>query len=227
MSAKHFKYLGFITCLYITLQLASDVCAGKIISIASFPVSVTVLFFPVTYIFSDILTEVYGYKNARNVLWTVMIASVLAGLIYILVVVIPPSKFFDANAAYTRVLGQVPRILIGGWIAVLVGDITNNYVMAKMKIWTNGRFLWTRTVGSTIAGQFVNTVIFYAIGLYGILDTQVLIISILSGWVLKVIVEIIFTPLTYVVTNKLKKIESVDYYDTDTDFNPFKYTPPF
>jgi uncharacterized integral membrane protein (TIGR00697 family) len=224
---NHYKYLGFITCLYITLQLVSDVTAGKIISLFSFPVSVTVLFFPMTYIFSDILTEVYGYRNSRNVLWTVLIASVLAGLIYIVVVLIPPSQFFDANAAYTRVLGQVPRILVGGWLAVFAGDIVNNYVMAKMKIWTGGKFLWTRTVGSTVAGQFVNTVIFYTIGLYGVLSNNILVISILSGWILKVIVEIVFTPLTYLVTGKLKKIENMDYYDTDTDFNPFKYTPPF
>jgi len=225
--SKSFKYLGFITCLYITLQLVSDVCAGKIISLLSFPVSVTVLFFPITYIFSDILTEVYGYRNARNVLWTVMIASILAGLIYILVVIIPPAAVFNANDAYTRVLGQVPRLLIGGWLAVFAGDISNNYVMAKMKIWTKGRFLWSRTIGSTIVGEFFNTLIFYTIGLYGILPNNILIVSILSGWVLKVLVEVVFTPLTYIVVNKLKKVENMDYYDTDTNFNPFLYTPPF
>ncbi len=141
-----YKYLGFITCLYITFQLISDVSAGKIIDILSFPVSVTVLFFPITYIFADILTEVYGYANARNVLWTVMISSITAGLVYTLVVLLPPSQIFDANDSYTRVLGQVPRILVGGWIAVFAGDITNNFILAKIKVWMKGKHLWVRTI---------------------------------------------------------------------------------
>ncbi|OQP67677.1 queuosine precursor transporter [Niastella populi] len=224
---KRYKYLGFITCLYITFQLVSDVSAGKLIDFFTFPVSVTVLFFPITYIFSDILTEVYGYANARNVLWTVMISSILAGIIYMLVVALNPSKIFDANDAYTRVLGQVPRILIGGWLAVFAGDITNNFILAKLKIVTRGKFLWTRTISSTIAGQLVNTSVFYIIGLYGVLPLNVLLTSIMSGWVIKVFVEIVFTPITYFVVAKLKTAEGVDFYDKHTNFNPFTFKPPF
>ena len=224
---KKYKYLGFITCLYITFQLVSDVTAGKIIDVFSFPVSVTVLFFPITYIFSDILTEVYGYSNARNVLWTVMICSITAGLIYLLVVALPPSHIFDANEAYKRVLGQVPRILIGGWLAVFSGDITNNFVLAKMKLITKGRFLWTRTIGSTIFGQFVNTAVFYFIGLAGVIPLSILFTSIMSGWIIKVIVEIVFTPVTYYIVAKLKKAEDEDYYDNKTNFNPFIIKSPF
>jgi uncharacterized integral membrane protein (TIGR00697 family) len=124
------------------MQLVSDVTAGKIINFAGFPVSVTVLYFPITYIFSDILTEVYGYARARSVLWTVLICSVLAGLLYQLVVYLPPAAGFSDNPAYTRVLGSVPRILLGGWIAVFAGEILNNYVLAKIKIVSNGRYLW-------------------------------------------------------------------------------------
>jgi len=219
---KQYKYLGLITALYITMQLVSDVTAGKIIQLFIFPVSVTVLYFPITYIFSDILTEVYGYAQARRVLWTVLASSIVAGLIYQLVVILPPAVGFDANDAYTRVLGSVPRILFGGWIAVFGGEILNNYVLAKMKIWTKGRHLWARTITSTIVGQLVNTVLFYTIALYAVLPNNLLIASILSGWLLKVAVEVIFTPVTYYVVGKLKQVENEDYYDKNTDFNPLR-----
>lgn len=217
---KQYKYLGLITALYITFQLVSDITAGKIVQLWIFTVSATVLYFPLTYIFADVLTEVYGYAKARSVVWMVLISSVLAGLIYILVVFLPPAAGFDANDAYTRVLGQIPRILIGGWIAVWVGGILNDYILAKMKIWTNGKHLWARTIGSTIVGEGANTVLFYVIALYAVIPTGLLITSVLSGWLLKVAVEVIMTPVTYRVVSKLKKAESEDYYDTHTNFNP-------
>lgn len=225
--AKRYKYLGLITCLYVTFQLVSDVTAGKIVHLWLFPVSVTVLYFPVTYIFSDILTEVYGYARARSVLWTVMACSILAGLVYQLVVWLPPAAGFKSNEAYTTVLGSVPRILLGGWIAVFAGDILNNFVLAKMKIFTKGKFLWTRTIGSTFVGQFVNTICFYVIALYGVLPNELLVQSILTGWLLKVAVEIAFTPATYFVVGRLKRLENEDYYDRDTDFNPLIIRTPF
>ncbi len=217
---KSYKYLGLITTLYIAFQLISDVTAGKIVQLGIFTVSATVLYFPITYIFADVLTEVYGYSKARNVVWQAFLASIIAGLIYQLVVWLPPAIGFGANDAYVRVLSSVPRILLGGWIAVWAGGITNDYILAKMKIWTKGKYLWTRTIGSTIVGEGVNTVLFYTIALSGILPNNLLITSILSGWLLKVVVETVFTPVTYIVVNKLKKIENEDYYDSDTDFNP-------
>ncbi len=219
---RTYKYLGFITILYVTMQLVSDVTAGKIIQLGMFPVSVTVLYFPFTYIFSDILTEVYGYAQARRVLWTVLLSSIIAGVVYQVAVYLPPAAGFDANEAYRRVLGQVPRVLLGGWIAVFAGDIVNNYVLAKMKLLTKGRFLWMRTIGSTLVGQFVNTALFYTIALYGVLPNNLLVSSVLSGWMLKVAVETICTPITYFVVGKLKSLENEDYYDTNTDFNPLK-----
>ena len=217
---KPYKYLGLITALYVTFQLVSDITAGKIVQLFIFPVSATVLYFPITYIFSDILTEVYGYARARSVVWLVLACSVIAGLIYQLVVYLPPATGFDASGAYARVLGSVPRILLGGWIAVWVGGILNDFVLAKMKVWTKGKYLWTRTIGSTIIGEGANTVLFYLIALYAVLPNNLLIASILSGWFLKVAIEVIFTPVTYFVVNKLKKLENEDYYDTNTDFNP-------
>lgn len=223
---RHYKYLGIITALYITFQLVSDVTAGKIVSLWIFPVSVTVLYFPITYIFSDILTEVYGYARARSVLWIVLWCSIIAGLIYQLVVILPPAPGFDANPAYKKVLGLVPRVLLGGWIAVFSGEILNNYVLAKIKIVSKGRFLWIRTISSTIIGQFANTVLFYLIALYRVIPDNLLFQSILSGWLLKVVIEALFTPVTYKVVKTLKRAENEDYYDTNTNFNPLIMKPP-
>jgi len=223
---KQYKYLGIILAFYITFQLVCDVSAGKIISVFGLPVSVTVLFFPITYIFADILTEVYGYARARSVVWIVFFSSIIAGLVYSLVVYLPPATGFNANEAYMRVLGSVPRILIGGWIAVWVGGILNDLVLAKMKVWTDGKYLWTRTIGSTIIGELSNTVLFYVIALYAVLPNNLLFASIITGWLIKVAVEIIFTPWTYFVIGKLKKVEEEDYYDRDTNFNPFIIETP-
>lgn len=218
---KQYKYLGLITVLYVTFQLVSDVSAGKIVQLGIFTVSATALYFPITYIFSDILTEVYGYARARAVLWQVMLASVLAGIVYQAVVWLPAAAGFDAQDAYARVLGSVPRILIGGWIAVWIGAILNDYILAKMKVWTKGKHLWMRTISSTIVGEGANTALFYLIALYAIIPNSLLISSILSGWALKVIVEVLLTPVTYYVVAKLKRLEGEDYYDRSTNFNPF------
>lgn len=217
---RNYKYLGLITTLYVVFQLISDVTAGKIVQLGIFTVSATVLFFPLTYIFADILTEVYGYSKARNAIWMVFFSSMIAGLIYAIVTFLPPAAGFDANEAYTRVLGQVPRILIGGWIAVWVGGILNDFIMAKMKILTKGRHLWARTILSTYVGEGTNTILFYTIALYAVIPTNLLISSILSGWFLKVAVEVVMTPITYRVVSKLKKVEKEDYYDVNTNFNP-------
>ncbi|MBI4755533.1 MAG: queuosine precursor transporter [Betaproteobacteria bacterium] len=215
------RYLGLFTALNIAFQLISDVSAGKIISVLGVGVSVTVLYFPVTYIISDVLTEVYGYGRARTVLWYTMFASITAGVVYQLIVVIPPAPFFQDNDAYAKVFGTVPRILLGGWLAVFLGDISNNYVLARMKLWTNGKYLWTRTIGSTIVGQGINTVVFYVVALGGVLPTDVLVSAVMVGWLVKTCVEALMTPFTYAVVRFLKKAEGVDYFDRDTDFNPF------
>lgn len=218
---KTYTYLGLITVAYVAFQLISDVTAGKLITLGIFTVSATVLYFPFTYILSDILTEVYGYAVARNVIWQVLVASVVAGLLYQVVVWLPSAPGFDGADAYAQVLGSVPRILIGGWIAVFVGSIANDFVLAKMKVWTSGRYLWARTIGSTIVGEGANTALFYTIALAGIIPTSLLFSSILSGWLIKVVVEVVMTPITYRVIAALKQAEGVDHYDHKTNFNPF------
>lgn len=223
---RHYKYYGLIVCLYVALQLVSDVTAGKIANVFGMPVSVTVIWFPITYIFADILTEVYGYAKARSALWTVLICSILAGVIYQIAAIMPPAEGFDADPAYRRVFFQVPRVLLGGWIAVFAGEISNNYVLAKIKILSKGRFLWIRTISSTIVGQFVNTALFYVIALYAVIPTDLLLKSVLTGWLLKVGVEVLCTPVTYLVVGGLKRAENEDYYDVETDFNPLIFRPP-
>lgn len=218
--SRKYKFLGLLAALYITFQLISDVTAGKIIDFFGFPDSVTVVYFPITYILSDVLTEVYGYARARSVIWVVLLCSVLAGLFYQLVVVLPPASFFAQNESYVHVFGQVPRILVGGWIAVFAGEIANSYVLAKLKIWCRGRMLWVRTISSTIVGQLVNTAAFYGIALSGVLPLPVLMEAIVTGWLIKVGVEVIFTPVTYWVVAFLKRSEDEDYYDHNTNFNP-------
>jgi queuosine precursor transporter len=221
---KQYKFLGVLTVLYVTMQLVSDVTAGKIVQLFIFPVSVTVLYFPVTFIFADVLTEVYGYAVARRVLWTVLLCSFLASMVYQLVAMLPPAPGFEGNDAYVQILGQVPRIVLGSWIAIFFGEILNDFVLAKMKIWTDGRHLWSRLIGSTVVGQLANTVLFYTIALYGVLPTNLLIESIVSGWLLKVVVEVLLIPVTYWIVGRLKAIEEVDYFDRGTNFNPFVIT---
>ena len=218
---KQYKYLDIITVAFISILFLSNfVASGKFSQIGNFSFGSGIMFFPLSYLIGDVLTEVYGYTKARSVVWTVLLSSLLAGITYALVVALPPAVGFDANDAFTRVLGQIPRILVGGWIAVWIGGILNDYIMAKMKVWTNGKHLWSRTIGSTIVGEGANTILFYVIALYAVIPTGLLVASILSGWFLKVVVEVVMTPVTYKVVAKLKKVEGEDYYDTNTDFNP-------
>lgn len=221
---KQYKLFGIFLALNITFQLISDITAGKIIEVFSLPVSIGVLYFPAVYIISDVMTEVYGYSKARYVTWLTLICSVIAGLTYLGVANYPSPDFFEQSEAYSTVFGIIPRILIGGWIAVFAGDIANNYILAKMKVWTKGKYLWSRTITSTIIGQGLNTLLFYSIALSGIIPFNILLTSILSGWLLKVCVEVIFTPVTYLIVNKVKEVEHEDFYDTKTNFNPLIIT---
>jgi len=217
---KQYKYLGLITALYITVLIVSNTTAGKFVQLGSLIFSAPILFFPVTYIIADILTEVYGYAKARSVLWMVIISSLIMAVLYAVVVYLPPAAGFDANAAFTRVLGQVPRIVFASLVAVFVGGILNDYILAKMKVWTKGKHLWARTIGSTIVGEGADTLLFFLIGFYGVIPTGILISAMVTGWLLKVAIEVIMTPVTYKVVKKLKEVEGEDYYDTNTNFNP-------
>ena len=216
-----YKDLDLIILLDVALMGIVNVISGKIIQVSIFTLSAASLLIPITYIFGDVLTEVYGYKQARRATWFLFSITVLSAIIYQLVVFLPAAPGFEANEAYSLVLGQVPRIVIGGWAALFTGQFANDFILAKLKLLTNGKYLWVRTIGSTIVGQFFDTTSFYIIALANVIPTGLLIRAILSGWFLKVFIEIVMTPVTYYVVGKLKKSEKEDYFDKNTNFNPF------
>ena len=223
---KNYRYLGLITVLYATFAVMSNVSAGKIVQVGWFVVNAGAVFFPFTYIFADLVTEVYGYARARSVAWQMLLVYTIAGVISMITVWLPAAPGFTEAEAFTTVLGSVPRILLGALVAVWAGSIVNDYVLAKMKVWTNGKHLWARTIGSTIFGEGINTVLFYVIALYGIIPNDLFWKAILSGWILKTLIETVMTPVTYWAVAKLKKLENEDYYDKDTNFNPFIIDAP-
>lgn len=223
MKITDFKYLYLLLVANIVFQLISDVTASRLVDVFGTAVSITVLYFPFTYIFSDATTEVYGYKAARRVLWITMVCSIIAGLIYQLTLHLPASFVQQDISSYETIFGQVPRILIGGWVAVFFGDITNNFILSKMKTMMAGKLLWLRVIVSTIGGQFVNTGVFYTVALYGVLPNNVLVQAVLVGSMCKIVVETLMTPVTCFVIEKLKKAEGVDVFDKDINYNPFKF----
>ncbi len=220
---KQYKYLELLTNIAITILLVTNITSSKIIQIGPFFVSVVVLYWPFSYILGDIFTEVYGYGQGRKVIWKGMLCAAIAAIIYAIVAYIPMATGSNPGdyAAFARVLGAVPRTVLAGFITYFVGSFLNDYTLAKMKILTEGKWLWTRTVGSTIIAEGGETLVFYPLAFYGILPVNLILAAMLGGWIIKVLVEIIFTPLTYWIVKNLKRIEQEDYYDRDTNFNPF------
>lgn len=179
------------------------------------------LLFPISYIFGDVLVEVYGYARSRRVIWLGFGFNLFAALLFAIIVALPPSPEWQMQEAFATILGQTPRIVAGSLIAFWCGEFVNSYVMAKMKILTGGQYLWTRTIGSTLVGQVVDTVLFQTIAFAGVWETPLLLRVILWNYTAKVLYEALATPITYAVVGFLKRAEQEDYYDYDTDFNPF------
>jgi len=179
------------------------------------------LLFPISYIFGDVLVEVYGYARSRRVIWMGFGFNLLAALLFALMVWLPAAPEWQMQSAFAQILGQTPRIVVGSLLAFWCGEFVNSYVMAKMKVWTGGRWLWTRTIGSTVLGQAVDTALFQTIAFAGVWETGLLIRVIVWNYVVKVSYEALATPITYAVVGFLKRAEQEDYYDYDTDFNPF------
>jgi uncharacterized integral membrane protein (TIGR00697 family) len=220
---KRYKYLDLLIYLNLTMIAIVTIISGKIVHLSIFTLSAASLCIPINYVIGDTLTEVYGYKQARRATWLLISAEILMAIFFQLAVYLPPAPGFTQNAAYVTVLGQVPRIVVGSWVALFAGQFVNDYVLAKMKLLTRGKYLWSRTIGSTIAGEAFDSTAFYGIALYNVIPSGLLIKSILSAWFLKVMIEVAITPLTYYVVGKLKKAEKLDYFDKTTDFSPFKF----
>jgi hypothetical protein len=217
-----YRYYDLVLAGFVTVYLCSNLIGpAKAVTAAGFTFGAGVLFFPISYIFGDILTEVYGYARARRVIWAGFGAMAFASLMATVVVALPPAKDWPFQDAYQTVFGQTPRIVAASLTAFFAGEFVNSYVLAKMKIWTEGRWLWTRTIGSTLAGEGVDSLLFYPLAFFGVWENALLATVLLTNYVLKVLVEVAMTPVTYKVVGWLKRVEDEDYYDRKTDFNPF------
>jgi queuosine precursor transporter len=221
-----FKHLDTITGLFVAVLLISNVASTKILELGWFSFDGGTLLFPVSYIFGDVLTEVYGYTRSRKVIWLGFISAALMAITFGVVGALPPAQGWTNQNAYEAILGMTPRIVAASLAGYWTGEFTNSFVLAKMKLMTNGRWLWTRTIGSTLVGEAVDTALFAAIAFAGVLDSRMLAALMVSNYVFKCGVEILCTPLTYAVVKKLKRSEQIDWYDRGTDFNPFTFAGP-
>lgn len=209
-----------VTALFVTCLIAANTVIVKQVSLGPLILPAAIIIFPISYILSDILTEVYGYSLARRVIWLGFFCNLLFVIVIWVAGILPPAPIFEAEEAYERILGNTPRFLVASFLAYLVGEFANSFILAKLKIATKGRWLWTRTIASTLAGQGLDTVIVLSIGFFGTLPLTTLLVMMLSHWLAKSIYEIIATPITYLVVHYLKKKESIDTFDYKTDFNP-------
>lgn len=216
-----FKYLDVITVFFVAFLLISNVVASKILVLGPLSIDGGGILFPLTYIFGDILTEVYGYKRTRKAIWMGFGANLVMAATFMLVGILPPAPDWPYQDAYMTILGQSSRIVLASVTAYFCGEFINSFILAKMKIITRGKLLWSRTIGSTIFGEAVDTTVFMIIAFWGVLPADLFIAVGVSGYLLKVAIEVLFTPFTYLIINFLKKRESEDYYDYKTNFNPF------
>lgn len=230
MTLRHnYRYYDFVMVAFVTVLICSNLIGPAKIAQIDVPVFGTltfgagVLFFPISYVFGDILTEVYGYARARKVIWSGFAGLAFASFMAAVVVALPPAPFWHHQDAYEIAFGSAPRIVVASMVAYFCGEFVNSFVLAKMKLITQGRWLWTRTIGSTIFGEAVDSALFYPLAFYGsgIIPDDKLPLVMMAQFIVKVGVEVVLTPVTYKIVGALKRAENEDYYDRDTDFNPF------
>jgi len=220
-SDHRYKYLDTLITLFVVVLLVSNIVAPKFFAIGWLRISAAQLLFPITYIFGDVFTEVYGYAASRRAIWYGFFASFILVALSYLAVVIPPAPEFTQQAAFEAIFKPVGRIVAASLVAYWCGEFANSFTMAKLKILTKGRHLWTRTIGSTVVGQAVDTTVVMFLAFYGTRPVGVIVSLIVSGYLIKVVYETLMTPVTYLVVNLLKRTEGVDYFDYGTNFNPF------
>jgi uncharacterized integral membrane protein (TIGR00697 family) len=230
LEGARFRYFDFVMVAFVVILLLSNVIGAAkraevdLPLIGPWPFGAGVIFFPISYVIGDVLTEVYGYARARRCIWAGFAAMLFMALMSWIVVAMPPARSWHGQEAYEQVFGQVPRIVFASIIAFWAGEFANSLVLAKMKVWTEGRFLWARTIGSTVAGQGIDSLLFYPLAFYGVpgWSVEALLMVMATQFVLKVGWEALLTPFTYGVVDWLKRREGVDVYDAQTDFTPFR-----
>ena len=216
-----YKYYHIIGGVFVALLLISNTIATKIIVLGPFLFPAGILCFPITYIFGDVLVECYGYARSRSIIWTGFFSLGLMSLFYYLAQIFPAPTFWDKQEAFEQILGQAPRIAFASLVAYWAGEFSNSYVLSRMKILTKGRYLWTRTIGSTIVGEGVDTIIFNIVAFTGIFKLEDMLVIIGSGYTIKVAYEVIATPVTYKIVGFLKRTEGIDHFDYGVKYNPF------
>jgi uncharacterized integral membrane protein (TIGR00697 family) len=217
---RYSQWFILVTAIFITCLITANITAVKLVGVFGLVLPAAVIIFPISYIFGDVLTEVYGYRQARRVIWLGFLCNLIAVVAIWVGQVLPAASFWDGQAAYERILGYTPRLLIASFLAYLVGEFANSFVLAKMKIATSGRWLWTRTIGSTLVGQGLDSLVFITLAFVGTIPLAGLASAIVTQWLAKSVYEAAVTPLTYGVVNFLKRQEGLDVYDSETRFNP-------
>lgn len=209
-----------ITGLFVACLITANIIAVKLIHVFGLLLPAAVIIFPLSYLLADVLTEVYGYRQARKVIWLGFACNLLAVIAIWISLLLPVAGFWDGQAAFEQTLGATPRILAASFLAYLVGEFANAYVLARMKIVTRGRWLWTRTIGSTLVGQGLDSVVFILLAFAGTIPAAALATAVVTQWLVKSAYEALATPVTYAVVAYLKRAEGIDVYDTETRFNP-------
>ncbi|MFA5460083.1 MAG: queuosine precursor transporter [Candidatus Paceibacterota bacterium] len=210
-----------LTVLFVTCLMIANIVSGRLVQIGSLTLTSAIFLFPITYIFGDILTEVYGFERSRLVIWLGIIANIIMSLYFWLIIKIPVPVFFENGAAYTTVLGFTPLVVFASILGFFAGEFANSSALSILKKVTHGKWLWTRTIGSTIVGEFVDTAIFITIAFAAVLPIGALIPMLIAQYVFKTLYEIIATPLTYLIVKKVKKVEQLDTFDYGIKYNPF------
>ena len=219
----NWRYYDVAVALFVAALLTANIIAVKLIQIGPLILPAGVVIFPVSYILGDVLTEVYGFRWARRAIWLGFFGNLIAVAAIWLAGLLPAPVFWQGQAAYDAILGFTPRLLLASFVAYLFGEFANSTVLAKMKVWTQGRHLWLRTIGSTVIGQGLDSIIFILLAFGGLMAPPEMLTAVVSQWVFKSAYEALATPLTYLVVNRLKRIEGVDAYDDDTNLNPFAF----
>lgn len=209
-----------IVAVFVTCLITANIIAVKLVNLFGLIVPAAVIIFPISYIFGDVLTEVYGYAASRRVIWLGFFCNLLAVVAFAIGSALPAASFWQGQVAYETILGYTPRLLAASFIAYLIGEFANSFVLAKMKVATRGRWLWTRTIGSTFIGQGLDSLVFMTVAFVGTIPFDGLANAIVTQWLFKVAYEVLATPLTYALVTWLKRQEGLDVYDERTDFNP-------